>query len=206
MIEIEQLCKSYDKVIINNFNYIFEDNKTYCLFGPSGSGKTTLIRLIMGIEQADKGKIKIKSNSKLSVVFQEDRLLEWLSAKENILAVNKNKAVCENLLKAFHLEKEENKYPSELSGGMQRRIALARALAYDGDIYLMDEPFKGFDSELKKEIIYLIKKRIERKLCIFITHDMEEAQQLSDIILSVGGSPLFIKEEIKVKKNKTTVL
>ena len=200
MIEIEQLYKSYHKVIINNFNYIFEGNKTYCLFGPSGSGKTTLIRLIMGLEQADKGKIKIKNATRLSVVFQEDRLLPWLSAKKNILAVNKDKTVCENLLKAFHLEKEESKYPNELSGGMQRRIALARALAYDGDIFLMDEPFKGLDYELKKEIIYFIKERIQKKLCIFITHDMEEAEQLSDIILNIGGCPLFIKKETKVNK------
>lgn len=200
MIEIEQLCKSYNKAIIDNFNYIFEDNKTYCLFGPSGSGKTTLIRLIMGLEQADKGKIKIKNGNRLSVVFQEDRLLEWLSAKRNILAVNNDKAICKNILKAFHLEKEENKYPSELSGGMQRRIALARALAYDGDIFFMDEPFKGLDYKLKKEIIYFIKEKIEKKLCVFITHDIEEAQQLSDVILNVSGTPLFIKEEIKILK------
>lgn len=200
MIEIEQLCKSYNKVIIDNFSYIFEDNKTYCLFGPSGSGKTTLIRLIMGFEQADKGKIKIKNGSRLSVVFQEDRLLPWLSAKRNILAVNKDKTVCDNLLKAFHLEKEENKYPSELSGGMQRRIALARALAYDGDIFFMDEPFKGLDYKLKKEIIYFMNKKIEKKLCIFITHDIEEAELLSDVILNIDGSPLFIKKEIKILK------
>ena len=140
------------------------------------------------------------ADKKISFVFQEDRLLPWVSAKKNILAVNPDEALCMELLDRVGLQGQENKLPSELSGGMSRRIAIARALAYDGDIFLLDEPFKGFDVKLKRSMMDFIQTRTKNKLCVFVTHEIEEAQKMADKVLILGGPPLEIKKELDLKK------
>ena len=144
--------------------------------GASGVGKTTLIKILMGLVQADDGKVIGINNKKISVVFQEDSLCENLSVLLNI------KLVCENIsnleieksLELLDLKDCMHKRVRELSGGMKRRIAIIRALLYDFDLLIMDEPFKGLDKETKIKVMDFVISKLENKSAIIITHDMDE--------------------------------
>ncbi|UDN57886.1 ATP-binding cassette domain-containing protein [Clostridioides sp. ES-S-0010-02] len=176
-IVIENLSKKYnDKVVLDNFNNVFKDNAISFITGTSGIGKTTLIRILMGLEKADSGKIVGISNKKISAVFQDDSLCENLSVSLNI------KLVCENLgnseiesaLDVLDLNGCMNKRVRELSGGMKRRVAILRALLYDFDLLIMDEPFKGLDTETKYKVMDFVIRKMENKSAIIITHDMDD--------------------------------
>lgn len=153
-IQISCLAKSFGELtVLNNFNITFTPNKIHCLFGPSGCGKTTLLQLIAGIMRPDRGQVRGVGNRTISYVFQEDRLLPWATVKENILFVLSNRykdqKVAEQLadryLSLVGMKQFQDYFPGQLSGGMKQRTAIARAFAYQGDILLLDEPFKGLD-------------------------------------------------------------
>lgn len=176
-IVIENLNKKYnDKVVLDNFNNVFKDDAISFITGTSGIGKTTLIRILMGLEKADSGKIIGISNKKISAVFQDDSLCENLSVLLNI------KLVCESLgnseiedaLEVLDLKGCMNKRVRELSGGMKRRVAILRALLYDFDLLIMDEPFKGLDIETKYKVMDFVIRKMENKSAIIITHDMDD--------------------------------
>ena len=176
-IVIENLKKRYnDKVVLNNFNYTFKDKAISFIMGISGVGKTTLIKILMGLEQADEGKVIGINDKKISVVFQEDSLCENLSVLLNI------KLVCENIsnseiekyLELLDLKDCLNKRVRELSGGMKRRVAILRALLYDFDLLIMDEPFKGLDKETKAKVMDFVISKLENRSAIIITHDMDD--------------------------------
>ena len=192
MIEIKNLCKSYkDKRVYKNFNLKIEENQITTLMGASGCGKTTLLRMMAGLERYDSGQIIGLKGKKMAYVFQEDRLLPWLSVRENIeyvlmsqLTKEAYKERVDKVLELLQLDNEQNQCISSLSGGMKRRVALGRALAYEGEVLLMDEPFKGLDEILKRHIIKGIldfqKKKQSTIICI--THDIEEAKALGKVI------------------------
>ena len=154
----------------DNVSFGIEKGKLVALLGPSGSGKTTLMRIILGLEQPDSGNISGLGGKKTAVVFQNDRLLPWLSALDNVAAVC-SKERAKEMLEKVELSDALNKKPAELSGGMCRRVALARALAFDADILLLDEPFKGLDTELRGRIVKLVEDFAKTKPVILITHD-----------------------------------
>lgn len=200
MIEIKNISKTFDKQILNGFSFQFRQPETFCFFGPSGCGKTTLMNLIAGLIQPDEGSITGLEDKQISYVFQEDRLLPWISARQNILAVNDDEGLCDYLLQTAGLFEDSFKFPNEMSGGMRQRISILRALAFDGDVFLMDEPFKGLDKKNKNNIIQLIKKQTQGKYCFLITHDKEEANALSDVLLSVSGPPFKVNKIITKSK------
>lgn len=119
---------------------------TTVISGPSGCGKTTLLRVLMGLQKPDSGSVTGLGNRKLAVVFQEDRLLPWLTARENVAVVS-DEAAASAWLGRLGLGDALDQRPATLSGGMKRRVAIARALAYGGDVLLLDEPFTGLDDE-----------------------------------------------------------
>ncbi|NFN86866.1 ABC transporter ATP-binding protein [Clostridium sporogenes] len=181
-------CKSYgDKIIFKDLNLNFEKNKITAILASSGYGKTTLLNIIAGLDKLDSGNFIMKSQS-ISYMFQEDRLLPWLTVYENIAFVLKSntfKCEMENIIDKY-LElvklKEYKDYTlDKLSGGMKRRIALARAFAYKSEVLIMDEPFKGIDLALKEEIISTFLKLWEKdkKTVIVVTHDINEAKLLA---------------------------
>ncbi len=183
MIIFENICKKYgDLTVFENFNLQIEKNKLTCIMGASGKGKTTLIRLLMGLEKADSGKIIGMQNEKLSAVFQEDRLCENLDIYTNIMLPHLNKksekpitkAQIKNALKQIGLENLGNKPVCELSGGMKRRTAILRALLADYDILFLDEPFKGLDEDTKKNTMEYLLNNTKNKTVIYITHDKKE--------------------------------
>ena len=128
------------------------------------------------------------------MAFQEPRLLPWLTCKDNIkIILSKNAdadAISEKWLRAFELLDVAKQLPSALSGGMKQRLSLARALAYGGDLFLLDEPFSALDTELKARIVPLIKEATSHALVIFVTHDKADTELLDATVLACNGSPL----------------
>ncbi len=174
-ITLEKITKSFESGTVLNLPFLeIPDTGVFAILGASGAGKTTLLRILGGLETADSGTVSGLDGKKISVVFQEDRLLPNLTALQNVAVVsNENKA--KSALSAVGLTADADKLPAQLSGGMARRVALARALAYGGDVFLLDEPFKGLDSKIKKQIADLFVKLSEKACVIIITHDGQEA-------------------------------
>ena len=169
MIALKNVDFSYGgKAVLKNFELTVENGEAICLCGPSGCGKSTVLKLIAGLIAPKHG--KITADGKVSMVFQEDRLIPRLNIKENIAAV----ADGENYLEALGLNEAAEKLPKELSGGMARRAAIARALAFGGDILLLDEPFNGIDSENKKKAAELILNRFNGKSILLVSHNDED--------------------------------
>jgi len=152
--------------------------------GPSGKGKTTLVRIIAGLSSPCSGTVEFSSKPMFSVVFQEDRLFNDFSAIENVSLIfdkktskKEAKARASELLSELLISPEEqNKAVKDFSGGMKRRVALARALAAEHDILILDEPYKGLDEKSRAVCAEVIKKYSEDKLVLMVTHDKTEAQ------------------------------
>lgn len=182
MIKLSNVSFSYnDLQILNNFNLEVKSGECVQLCGVSGSGKTTVARLILGLEKADSGNIVVPQ--KISVVFQEDRLLDNADVEKNIrLVLSKDQyAFADNLLKEFNLYNVRKKRVSALSGGMKRRIALVRAIAFGGDALILDEPFNGLDKQNKQIAANIIKREFleKGKAVLLITHINDEALLLN---------------------------
>lgn len=190
MLQFDNVTFCYDKTILQQFCCYIDKQGIYCILGKSGCGKTTFFKLISGLLLPQKGSI-YHNASKISFLFQENRLLPWFTVLDNMTVVNNDKEYCISILEQLDLFGIENKLPSELSGGMQRRVALAKAIAYDGDIFLLDEPFVGIDLERKKQIIPFLQKKLFHKICFVITHNIEEAAALSSHLF------LFQKHTLK---------
>ena len=185
MLKIENLTKFFGKeCVFNNFSMECPNKGVVAVMGTSGIGKTTLLNIIAGLEKPTSGKVT-STFKKVSYKFQEPRLLKWLTAKENIEAVMSCPKGSKKYIKAVKLSKDSDKYPDELSGGMQQRIALARALAYEGDLLLLDEPFSAVDEETKKILIDVISDYSKRNAVILVTHDITEAESLNAEIITL---------------------
>ncbi len=180
------VSKSYgDEKVIKGFSHEFVGGVT-AILGKSGGGKTTLLNIILGLEKADEGTVLVGSPN-ISAVFQEDRLSETFTPVANVASVvgeMASREEIENLLCRLGLRDSLNKPISKLSGGMKRRTAIARALLYNGDILIMDEPFKGLDDGTKDEVIKIVKEYSVGKTVIFVTHDEED-------ILAMGAKKLL---------------
>lgn len=173
MLSVHNITKSFDRPVIKNFSYTFPDKGLVLIRGASGCGKTTLMQLLAGLEMADAGKIEKKEGALISCVFQEARLVPHLNLLQNILLVKKKKEKQKALeyLSLLGLEKDADKAPAELSGGMRLRGAIARSLYYGGDIYLWDEPTKELDPENRKKVIDIILELAKDACVIVVTHD-----------------------------------
>ena len=183
MIEIKNLTLDYGgETVIENFSLRVPKGERIALMGPSGCGKTSLLNAVAGLVKPRKGAVTAKG--RVSCVFQEPRLLPWLSAAENINSVLSDSPAtlpeAKKWLEAVGLGEASEKRPPELSGGMQQRLSIARALAYGGDILLLDEPMKGMDTDTENEIKDLILRESRGKTLILVTHDEAEAAAFAD--------------------------
>ena len=178
-IKVDHVSKAYgEQQILRDLCCVFPEGKTTCIRGRSGCGKTTLIRLLLGLDIPDKGKIEVISDRKISAVFQEDRLCENLSAASNIRLVcakTISDRELEEAYKAVALTEVWQKPVRELSGGMRRRVSILRALLADSDCVIMDEPLRGLDEKTRTKTIDYILKKTEGKTLIFVTHEEQEA-------------------------------
>ncbi len=172
-----------DTEIFRDFDFTLGFGEHKVIMGPSGCGKTSLLRLCAGLIKPDSGTVTRNAN-KISVQFQEPRLLPWLTAVQNVNTVlsDKKETVPQALdfLSMVGLSEAADKYPAELSGGMAQRVALARALAYGGELYLLDEPFRGLDKALRDEMIALVKEKTAQTALLLVTHDAEVAEQFCE--------------------------
>ena len=205
----KSISKKYnEKLILDNINFEMFSGEILGLLGPSGIGKTTLLNILVGLEKETSGEIINYHNNKIGYVFQENRLLNWLTLFENIKLIKE--IIWENL-SLVGLKDYYNYFPKELSGGMRQRGSIARALTFAGDIMLFDEPFKSLDIKLRFELLDLMRKLKEEKntSILFVTHDIEEALYICDKILILKGQPANISKEInltnKRKENKLSL-
>ena len=197
LIQFRDITKIYDgKKILNRVNLSIDtasDSKDVLLKGPSGIGKTTLLRIIAGIETADSGRIEITMGEaagggkklRIGMVFQENRLLEQFSAVENVTCVDsmisRTRAVEE--LKKVLEEEALDKPVRELSGGMQRRVAIVRAMLPASDLLIMDEPLTGLDPETRDRVIRYIMENKGRRPLIMASHDTEGLPKMRELAL-----------------------
>lgn len=219
ILKIENLHKDYNNSsVLNNFNLEIFDEDFLCILGPSGCGKTTLIRCIAGLEDYDgeitvNNKIVNKPSSNRIMVFQDfNQLFPWKTVIENVIfplevsgIKEKNKLfeIGNKYLEKVNLLQYKDYFPHELSGGMKQRVAIARSLAINPDMILMDEPFAALDAmtrnQMQDELLKIKEK--EKMTVLFVTHNIQEAICLSNriIVLSKNGK---IKEHLYNKLEK----
>lgn len=186
---LRNVSKAFDgKEVLRNVSLDFPAGEISCIKGRSGIGKTTLLRIIAGLLAPDGGTVE-SVPEKIAFVFQEDRLCDDFSALSNIRMVTGKGCTKEEILQ--HLEeldlREEAAHPvRDFSGGMRRRVALARAVCADADLLLLDEPFKGLDPELRVRVIDYVKRHTQGKTVICVTHEEAEAELLGGRLLELN--------------------
>ncbi len=197
MILLDNITVKFDKqTVIDSLSFEFTDGVFYGITGPSGIGKTTLLGVLSGTVPLSGGEVK-SSISRISYVFQEPRLFPWLTALENVERVCHDKAKAEYYLSLL-LPEGMDKYPNALSGGMKQRVSIARALAYNSSLLLLDEPFKGLDIETKQTTIDIVKNNLKERTVILVSHEASELL-LCDEVYQTIGSPINSLLLTKVK-------
>lgn len=194
-----------EKLVIDQLSFSLKRGEVIALLGPSGCGKTTILNITSGLHKQSNGTVEV-GTEEFGYVFQEPRLIPWKTVLENVLFVMKEKVKGKKLNKAHHvlekvgLSKFHNYYPSQLSGGMKQRVSIARALASDPKIILMDEPFSALDPKLKGELQDDVIKLIEDSnvSIMYVTHDPLEAVKLADRVLVFGCEGCSLQYEIKL--------
>ncbi|MBQ1950434.1 MAG: ATP-binding cassette domain-containing protein [Clostridia bacterium] len=182
---------SYDKTpVLQEISWRLPDTGVVCLWGPSGCGKTTLLRLLAGLEKPTAGAVEGLDAKRVSVVFQEDRLLPWLTALENVMLPGTGEKEAKEMLTRLGLEDVCGVCPSSLSGGQQRRVALARALAAPCDLLLLDEPFNGLDEGTWQDILPLISQKARACPVVLVTHVRAQAEGLQAQVVSLSNVPI----------------
>lgn len=219
LLEISGLYKRFrskagEVVALQNINLNVHRREFMCVLGQSGCGKSTLIRILAGLETPSEGSVLVDGNPitgpgrERGMVFQSYTLFPWLTVKQNVMFGPRmagkdhstNEAEARQWLELVGLEKFENSYPHQLSGGMKQRAAIARALANEPRILLMDEPFGALDPQTRQQMqAYLLQiwKNIDITI-FFITHDLDEAIFLSDRILVLDPRPGRVREIVEV--------
>lgn len=194
MIELKDVSVAFQgRSVLEHCSLLVPDGGHTAVMGPSGSGKTTLLRLIAGQLAPDQGSVTV-SHGRISYMYQEPRLLPWLTAEENVNLVLSDKPetmdTARQWLAAVGLADAMKKRPAELSGGMRQRVSLARALAYDGDLFLLDEPLSSLDEAMAAELLDLLKQYTQGKSMIFVTHSPEQAKVLGGEIYRMHDKTL----------------
>ena len=214
-IEIRNLSVEFgDLVALQDVSLSVANQEFVVLLGPSGCGKSTLLSVLAGLQPSTRGEVvvkhatKTKHNKHIGYVFQQAALLPWFSVMQNITvglkAIGLNLAEAERIAQRYidmlNLQGFERAYPHMLSGGMQQRVGLARALAIDPEILLMDEPFGALDAQtralLQEELLRLWER--DRKTVVFVTHSIEEAVLLADRVIVLTARPGTVKANTEV--------
>jgi len=202
-------------VALYDVSFSVRKNEFVCLLGPSGCGKTTLIRVIAGLIQADKGEIRVDGKPVTApgrdrcMVFQQFGLLPWRTVLGNVefgleidgIPREQRREISRRYVELVGLHGFENYYPHQISGGMQQRVGIARALSKEPDILLMDEPFGAVDAQTREQLQEELLKIWSKTdtTVIFVTHSIDESVYLSDRVIVMQSRPGRIKEEVRVE-------
>jgi NitT/TauT family transport system ATP-binding protein len=216
LLQLQGLQKSYGHVqILAGVDFEIRKGEFVCVVGPSGSGKTTLLKCMAGLLGPSGGRTVFEGEpvteppAKLAVVFQDysRSLLPWMTVWQNVELPMKNKfpkaerpARIESVLEAVGLGGKGSLYPWQMSGGMQQRAAIARGLAYQPDVLLMDEPFAAVDAQTRIELEDLV-LRVRQEFdttVVFVTHDIDEAVYLGDRVIVLSGAPTTVSRNLAV--------
>ena len=200
--------------VLNDINYHVQDGRFVSVVGPSGCGKTTLLRIIAGLEESSGGNLLLNGReisndvNRIGLVFQEYALFPWRTTLQNIelgleimdVPKEERRSAAMNYIRSFGLTDFENRYPHELSGGMQQRVAIARTLITDPKVVLMDEPFGSLDSQTRNNLQgFLLSLWQKKKVSIiFVTHNVDEAVFLSDEVLVFSKRPARIVAQFDI--------
>jgi sulfonate transport system ATP-binding protein len=190
--------------VLGELDFALANGEVAALVGPSGCGKTTLLRIIAGLDRDYQGTVRLPEHCKLGMVFQEPRLLPWRSVEANVrlAAPHATQAALDALFQTLGLAAHRGHYPGELSLGLARRVALARAFAVDPDLLILDEPFVSLDAALAERLRSELSELVARRpvTTLLVTHDVEEAIGLADRLLVMSASPARIVTEVPVAR------
>ena len=205
-IQLEKVCRSFGAVeVLREISLNIRHGEFVALVGPSGCGKTTLLNMLSGYDQPSSG--AVRREGRVRMVYQQDGLFPWLTVAENIALglrhvgdeKERGRQVGE-MIGLIRLQGFENHYPHQLSGGMRQRVELARALAGDSDILLLDEPFSALDYltrlRMRQELARLLRER--PRTVALVTHDIEEAAQLADRVIVLTERPAQIRFDLTI--------
>lgn len=189
---VKNLKKSYgDLLVLDSLNCRFRKGHFTAIVGPSGIGKTSLLKILMGLDKDYEGEVLNSNYGKISAVFQENRLLENFSIRENVNLVLDRKLAEEDLayyLGRLGLDVDPGQKVRELSGGMKRRVAILRALVVDCPLYIFDEPFKDMDQASHRQVLDLVQEKLASKTLIFTSHSPLDLEYLRPDLVDLGSA------------------
>ena len=217
MLSVEELSKRYGATVaIERIDFSIAAGEFVCIVGPSGCGKTTLLKCVAGLLAPSSGRVFLHGQEvvgpprQMALVFQDysRSLLPWMSVQANValplhargLSAEERRTLVTDGLASVGLEGFDRHYPWQLSGGMQQRVAMARALAYQPEILLMDEPFASVDAQTRSDLEDLLLSvwRRLRITVLFVTHDIDESVYLADRVVVLGSRPAKVDEILSV--------
>jgi NitT/TauT family transport system ATP-binding protein len=193
--------------VLGELGFSLRSGEVAALVGPSGCGKTTLLRIIAGLDRDFEGEVTLPAHGTLGMVFQEPRLLPWRTVEQNVrlAAPEATDTNIDTLFGTLGLAQHRSHFPGELSLGLARRVALARAFAVEPDLLLLDEPFVSLDDalslRLREELATLVTSR--HVTTLLVTHDVDEAIALADRLLFLSASPARVLAEVPVTRPRT---
>jgi ABC-type nitrate/sulfonate/bicarbonate transport system ATPase subunit len=215
-LELDEVGKDFLIPVIDRVSFRADPGEFVCLLGPNGCGKTTLLRIIGGLETPTRGSVRLggqpvigsdRHGRTVGVVFQEDRLLPWMTVRDNVELVLKprglgsrdRREIAARYLRLVGLAGFEAYYPGRVSGGMRQRAAIARALAVEPDVLLMDEPFGALDAQ-NRRIMQKEVRRIWRetgRTIVFVTHSIEEAVEIGTVLVMLSARPARVRTLVR---------
>jgi NitT/TauT family transport system ATP-binding protein len=216
-VRVTNLTKEYPGGIraLGDISFDMPKGELTSIIGPSGCGKTTTLKIIAGLVEATSGEVMIDGSQvrgpgpERAFVFQEFALMPWASVLRNAafgrVGKKEREAIAREYIAKMNLTGFENAYPHQLSGGMRQRVGLARAMAVDADILLMDEPFASVDEQIRRkfqeDLLRLLSE--EEKSVVFVTHSIEEAVYLSDQIVILTPAPAHVSKVVRPGIDRT---
>jgi ABC-type nitrate/sulfonate/bicarbonate transport system ATPase subunit len=193
--------------VLGAFSIAVANGEVAALVGPSGCGKTTLLRIIVGLESDFEGTVQLPAHGRLGIVFQEPRLLPWRTVEENVrlAAPQASDALLKALFATLELAEHRRHYPGELSLGLARRVALARAFAVEPELLVLDEPFVSLDAELATRLRAELAELVARRpvTTLLVSHNVDEVIDLADRVFLLSGRPARVLADVPIQNPRS---